>query len=50
MRRKEEQLNSQCLQKIVKGGGGGSIMVFAAFSLNGPDPIIRIAKTMNGQS
>ena len=42
-RRKGEQLNPKCLQKSVKGGGG-SVMVLAAFSLNGPDPIIMITE------
>ena len=49
MRRRKE---GQLIQKSAKNcqGRRGSIMVFAAFSLNGSGPIIRIAETMNGQS
>jgi transposase len=45
-RRPGEEFNPKCLKPTVKGGGG-SVMVWGAFSRNGPGPIHRINGIMD---
>ena len=49
VKRRKGSMESKVSAKICQERRG-SVMVLAAFLLNGPGPIIRITETMNGQS